>query len=64
MQSKLWARTAQLLKETPIPLTRIARVVGAHPRTLATVRDGTNAPSVELCEAVYNYLSRDPLEVK
>lgn len=64
MSSKLLARTQELLRETLIPLARIAREVGCTQGTLYGMRDGKNVPNVELCEAVYNFLSRDPLEVK
>lgn len=64
MSSKLLARTSELLKTTLIPHTRIARVVGCSTRTLYTIREGTNVPNVELCEAIYNLLSRYELEVK
>jgi DNA-binding XRE family transcriptional regulator len=64
MTSKLLERTRVLLSTTMIPLTRIARELGCNPKTLYSIRDGENDPGVTLCESIYNFLSRDPLEVK
>lgn len=64
MTSRLYERTSELLGETLIPLTKIAKITGCNQRTLAGIRDKKHVPNVELCEAVYNFLSRDPLEVK
>ena len=63
-ESQLLKRTQELLNTTLIPMSRIAKVVGCNPVTLKTIREGKNVPNVVLCEAVYNMLSRDPLEVK
>ena len=62
--SKLLARTRDLLKSTLIPDTRIAKAVGCSSKTIAIIRQGKNVPSVELCEKVYNLLSKYELEVK
>lgn len=64
MASRLLTRTRELLATTLIPLTKIARELDCNPRSLALLRDGKHVPSVELCESIYNFLSRDPLEVK
>ena len=64
MSSKLLARTIELLNKTLIPQARIAREVGCHAATLRALREGKHVPNVELCEAIYNVLARDPLEVK
>jgi len=64
MTSRLLARTRELLATTLIPISRIAKELECSPPTLRLLRDGKHVPNVELCEAVYNFLSRDPLEVK
>lgn len=64
MASKLMARTIELLNETMIPLAKVARAVDCNSKTIYMLRDGKHVPNVELCEAIYNLLSRDPLEVK
>lgn len=64
MSSKLMARTIELLNETLIPLAKIARAVECNQKTIYALRDGKHVPNVELCERIYNLLSRDPLEVK
>lgn len=64
MTSKLLERTIELLNETLIPSTRIAREIDCSTKTLYLLRNGQVVPNVELCERIYNFLSRDPLEVK
>ena len=64
MTSKLLTRTRELLGSTLIPDTRLARAVGCSNKTIAAIREGRNVPSVELCEKVYNLLSKHALEVK
>jgi transcriptional regulator with XRE-family HTH domain len=64
MASKLLTRTRELLSTTLIPMAKVARELGCSSVTLRLLRDGKHVPNVELCEAVYNFLSRDPLEVK
>lgn len=68
MESTLYKRTRELLNETLIPHTKIARAVGCCSKTVAVIRDGKNVPNVDLCEAIYNFLSvqrgGEKLEVK
>lgn len=64
MPSKLYERTRQLMLETPIKDVDLAKAVGCSIKTLYLIRGNKNVPGVELCEAIYNYLSPTPLEVK
>lgn len=62
--SVLLARTRELMRETLIPMTKVAKHVDCAVQTLHAIKRGANVPSVELCEKIYNFLSRDPLKVK
>lgn len=64
MSSKLLDKTVELLRNSDVPMTRIAARVGCTARTIQLLKGNTpHVPNVELCERLYEYLSGKQLEV-
>lgn len=63
--SKLLEKTKELLRNTSIPMERVAVDTGINVYTITRIRGKAHksVPAVDTCEKIYEYLSGKELEV-
>lgn len=63
--SRLFAKTRALLRETKVPIEKIAIETGINLYTIIRIKSPSNKsmPAVDTCEKLYEYLTGRQLEI-